>query len=83
MDLMVRILSLTSSPTKPLPLVKALTKRPFSYKRLTATPSYFNSQTHSNSLSSGRDFSVLETNSAISSLEYVFAKDNIGKLCSP
>lgn len=44
MALMVLTFSVIFSPVVPSPRVAACTKRPFSYSRLTASPSNFNSQ---------------------------------------
>ena len=43
MELMVLILLVILSPWEPSPLVRPLTRFPFSYKRFTEAPSYFNS----------------------------------------
>ena len=50
MFLMVLIFSVTTSPLLPSPLVTARINLPFSYTRLMATPSNFNSQKYSKSL---------------------------------
>ena len=64
-ELTVRRLAVTSSPTFPSPLVEPLTKTPFSYSSATERPSILGSTTYS---ASGNIALILESNALTSSM---------------
>ena len=66
-----------SSPCVPSPLVRPLIRFPFSYRRFTDAPSYFNS--HQNSKSDiFKTFTILLNHKSSSSSEYVLSNEYIG-----